>query len=97
MIALSGEIYEDLNNPGEVDESDAFGFVFCNNVSMDAFLQGSGISITTKNRNGELAISSTLYSQQCDDVVSKLATFLKSNSAFVSVTLYRLSNECRRF
>lgn len=95
MIALSGEIYEDLNNPGEVDESDAFGFVFCNNVSMDAFLQGSGISITTKNRNGELAISSTLYSQQCDAVVSKLATFLKSDSAFVPAKYFGIFPEGR--
>lgn len=95
MIALSSEVYEDLNNLGEVDESDRFGFVFCNNVSMDAFLQGSGISITEKKANGELAISSTLYSTQCDNVVTKLAAFLKSENAFVPEKYFGIFPEGR--
>lgn len=76
MMTLSRDLYVDIGNDGK-DDSDQFGFVFSNTVSIDAFLQGSGIDIATRNSSGKLVMSDSFFSTQCIDLVEKLGDFYK--------------------
>lgn len=75
MMRLSTDIYTDIGNVGKKDDSDLFGFVFSNTVSIDAFLQGCGIDITTRDANGKLVMSDSFFSEQCVNLVDKMGDF----------------------
>lgn len=83
MMDLSKGLYVDLDNNGKTD-SDQYGFVFSNTVSIDAFLQGSGIDITTKDSNGKIKMADSFFGQQIIDVVDKLGDFYKQEYVTVS-------------
>ena len=83
LFNYSRNVYSDLNM-GNKDDSDRFGLTISNAVTLDSFLQGCGIDITTKNSSGKIVMSSTFSSQQCDDLVSQLAAFLKTDDCIIS-------------
>jgi hypothetical protein len=83
MMNLSKDIYVDLDNNGKTD-SDQYGFVFSNTVSIDAFLQGSGIDVTTRDSSGKLKMADIFFGQQMIDLVDKLGDFYKWEDVAVS-------------
>lgn len=85
LLEFSKGLYVDINNNGK-DDSDQFGFVFANEVSIDPFLQGSGIDITTINSSGKIVMADSFFSQQMSNVVDKLTAFYREDYVTVPKT-----------
>jgi len=79
MMEISKDIYIDNNLNDTTDNYDTYGFIFCNSVSIDPLLQGSGINIVTKNDDGELIIDPTLNSEKSVDLISKMCQYVSSS------------------
>ena len=83
MMGFSKGLYIDLDNNGKTD-GDQYGFVFSNTVSIDAFLQGSGIDITSRTSSGKIVMADSFFGEQMIDVVAKLGEFYKEEYVTVS-------------
>lgn len=87
MISMSKDIHTDLDKNGEKSELDEFGFVFINEVSLDAFVEGSDLVMVDKNSDGSLTMNQTYLGEKGDKLMKTLSDFIHSNDGvFVNKT-----------
>lgn len=79
MMNMSKSIYTDLDRDGNQGDGDEYGFVFINNVSADAFLEGSGVKMVSKGNDGKLLVDSSFLGEKTDTLVNKLSSFIYQN------------------
>ena len=71
LIELTTNTYQDLNNNGQEDDNDFFGFVGVD-YGMDAFYTGSGLRLVDLHDTDYLIISPDYSSEKTVDLVDKL-------------------------
>lgn len=75
LIAMTKDVYEDLNKNGESDKGDIYGFECM--LSMYGWLDSFGIQTTTKDSDGKLVLMSDL--DKVDNIVSTMCEWLKNS------------------
>ncbi len=79
LIELTTNTYQDLNNNGQEDDSDFFGFVGVD-YGLDAFYTGSGLRLVDLTDDDSfLAISPDYSSEKAINLVDKLGKIIKTN------------------
>ncbi len=86
MMNISKLVYTDIDASGTNTNLDEYGFVFTNDVSMDAFLEGSGIQIVKKKADGTLSIGAEFGGQKTSDLIQLMGNFVSQDSTFINTS-----------
>ena len=78
LFELTNNTYQDLNNNGQEDDNDFFGFVGVD-YGMDAFYTGSGLRLVDLHDTDYLIISPDYSSEKTVDLVDKLGAACMGN------------------
>lgn len=82
MIRLTKDMYQDLNNNGELDKEDFYGFGGDKATNLDNWTVGFDIPLVTKNEKGEPVADIDIERMQ--NALDKLNTFFWDNNSFMS-------------
>ena len=88
MMEMSKSVYTQLDPNDPKSDGNEYGFVFINNVSTDAFLEGSGIRMVSRNSDGNLVVDSSFTGEKADSLVNRLSAFIYQNDGVHISTKY---------
>ena len=71
LSEMTKGIYNDLNNNGKKDKDDQYGSLMYT-VFIDSMYWGSGLTVLSQDKNGNLRISDDLMSEKTVDVITKV-------------------------
>ncbi|MBQ9079966.1 MAG: extracellular solute-binding protein [Clostridia bacterium] len=81
MIAMSANLYQDLNNDGKKGYGDAFGLTTLY-YHADSFYSAAGMSWIDKDANGELRVSPDYTSEKAINLAEKLAAWFGTSDCY---------------
>ena len=82
LFTMTSDTFQDLNNNGQEDENDFFGFVGVN-YGLDAFYTGSGLRLVELAGDDFLMISPDYSSEKAVDLVDMLGTRCTGNDWYI--------------
>lgn len=78
--ANTSGLYTDVNNNGQKDNTDKYGFVIQNAIWFDDFYIGSGMNFVQVADNGAMTLSPDFTSEKAVDLVTKLCNFFHGSA-----------------
>ena len=82
MLSLSKDMYQDLNNDGQLDENDAYGFAGDKVTNLDVWTSAFDIPLIEKNKNGDPVACVNL--ERLQTALEKVNSLLYDNQSFIS-------------
>ncbi len=81
MLALTTGLYVDKDGNGRRNNKDTYGFATCWDANGTAFMQGSGISVLSRNEEDEFVLS--MYGDRLINMYEKIYTWTNDESSFI--------------
>ncbi len=83
MMNMSKNIHTDLDRSQSKTDKDEFGFAFINAVSVDMFVEGSGLKIVSKREDGSLQLDGAFLGDKGINISKSLTEFITYNNGVI--------------